>query len=147
MGKAVCPLPGIGHLDILKQPDGPPHSLLLVHPVQHNRLADLISHRIHRVQRIQRILEDHADLLSPDGLHLFFRTGHQVPPVKPDLPLYLCVSPGEQPHDAVGHRGFSAAGFPDHREDLPLADVHADVIDRGQVSALDLVINAEMLQA
>ncbi|EMD28667.1 hypothetical protein C791_0291 [Amycolatopsis azurea DSM 43854] len=82
-----------------------------------DRFDQLLPDREHRIQRAHRFLEDHADLVAPDGAQFVRRqrveiaTGQQRP--AGDLGFRR-----QQPEQ--GQRGdrLARAGFPHHRDDL-----------------------------
>ena len=73
-----------------------------------------------------------------------FGEGHQVAPVKEQLPAGDAGGDAVQAHQALAERGFAAGGFAHQPEDLPAADVEADRIDGAHVAGAGVVLDAEI---
>ena len=80
---------GLGNTNEVQKLGGALERLLLgVATVQTKALAHLLADLIDRVQGGHRILEDHADLSSPDTFHLMLVHGNNVFPVEKDFTVF-----------------------------------------------------------
>ena len=136
----------VGHLDVLVQFQHLVPGLDSVDAVEQDGFLHLLAGLVHGVEGIQRVLEDHADILAADGLHLPAAVRAQVFALEDDLSLDGLVASGQQVHDGVGDRRFAAAGLADDGKDLAAVDGKVHVVDRGQVSALDFVVDAQVFE-
>ena len=88
MGIVMDALLRVGDLYQPQHLNGPLPGLLLGHMLVIGKgLHDLLAHGEYRVQGGHRLLEDHADIVAPDGAHLLFRKGKEVFAVVEDLPV------------------------------------------------------------
>jgi hypothetical protein len=90
---------------------------------------ELLANRHQRVQRGHRLLENHADLLTPQQLQLRLGKPHHVAPVEMDRPPADLHWLGQQPHDRQRRQRFTAAGLAGDAQRLPWIQVEAEVID------------------
>ena len=87
-------------------------------------LFDLVADRVDRVKRRKRVLEDHRDLVAPNGSQPGKRHGKQILAVESDFSLILDrIRVLEQADDRLGHDALAAARFPNDSDDLPRTDL------------------------
>ena len=107
----VEPAAGVGHADQLEQFVSAGAGLAAAEiGVGGQNLGDLLLDRGHRVQRAHRVLEDHADLLSPDVEHGLLAHRHDVAAVEldgatDDARRWI----GKQAHDRQRRQRLAAA--------------------------------------
>jgi hypothetical protein len=106
--------------------------------------GQVLDDALNRVERGHRVLEDHPDLAAAHGAHFVFGEGHQVPPVKKQLPAGDAGGDSVQAHQALAERGFTAGGFADQPQDLPAADVKAHRIDGAHVTGAGVILHVEI---
>ena len=136
----------VGHFYVSVQIQHLVPGLDAVYAVEQDGFLHLLAGLVYGVEGIQRVLEDHADILAPDGLHLPAAVRAQVVALEDDLPFDLLVAAGQEVHDGMGDRGFAAAGFSDDGQDLAAVDGQIHVVDRGQVPALDFIVDAQVFE-
>ena len=105
--------------------------------VAQDALGELCAHAQHRVQERHRVLENHADPVAADALHLFFirlgvpgkgrGQGADVLAVKEDLAGGNTAVGGKQAHDGQHADALAGTGFAHHAEQLAVFHGIADV--------------------
>src|SRR5262249_4888614 len=99
-------------------------------------LANLPADGIDRGERRHRILEDHRDLLAADVAQLALRQAQQLAALVDDRAFDHRVGIADQAPDAQQRDGLAGSGFADDAEDLALAYVERDVVDRAHEAEL-----------
>src|SRR5919109_1034833 len=98
--------------------------------MHHQRLSDLRANAEHRIERRHRVLQDEADALATDGLHLRFRFGDEVFPPEEDLAAENTRPAWEQFEDGQAGDGLARTRFAHQPQGLTRHDAEAHAIDR-----------------
>ena len=93
-------------------------------------LGDLPAHGHGGVEAGHGVLEDHADVVAAQSLHLLFRAQQQVFALEPDVAFGDAAVFGQQPQDGLGGDGFAAAGFAHHGHAFAGLHGHVHAADR-----------------
>src|SRR5688572_27081271 len=105
-------------------------ALLVVPPVYHQRLGDLVTDTEDGIQARGRLLEDHRDPVAPDVPHVFFfQLGH-VKPTEIYLPFDYTTGGSNKAHDTEGGYALAAARLTHQAERLAPVDAQADPVNR-----------------
>ena len=101
-------------------------------------LHDLVLDPVNRVEGGHGLLEDHGDLVAPDGLHLLFGHLGQVLAVEQDLAVADPAGLFDKTHDGEGGDALSGAGLSHYSQDLAFFDLKAYAVDRLDKTSFDL---------
>ncbi len=114
--------------------------------VEADDLGDLVVHRDHRIQGGHGILEDHRDLVAPDGPHLLFSLFQQVLPLVEDLPGDdPARRVGDQPQQPQGGGGLARPGLPHQAQGFPWPDGKVDAVDGPDHRPFGGVVDTQVL--
>ena len=138
---------GIGDLHQLQHLDGAGERILFREAlVAAQALGDLLADRQHRIERGHRLLEDEADLLGADVVHLMAGERHQVAAFEQDLAFDdPARRHGDQFQDRHRRDGLAAAGFADDAERLALVDADVDAVDGPQDAVVGIEVGLQTL--
>ena len=112
--------------------------------MEHDRLGDLVAHRVHGTERGHRLLEDEGDLRPADGADLGAIRGelgqihHRAAlrhlggglSTEADLAVDDPARTIHDPEDRAGGDALAAAAFPHDAEGGPWIEVEAHAVDR-----------------
>ena len=105
-----------------------PRGALLHTAVDLEHLGDLLADVPDRVQRGLRLLEDHADPVAADPLHVLVGQLEQIQIVEHHLARLDAARIGHEPHDRQAGHALAAAGLADEAHDLAAVDVEVDAV-------------------
>ena len=95
--------------------------------------------RLHGIQRGHRLLEDHADVIATDLLHLLDRQCGEITSLKADAATkYLTVRLREQSCDGESGDALAATGLADNAKRLAAWYLEADAIDCGHAPGVGI---------
>ena len=107
-------------------------------------LGDLPADPVDRRQRGHRILEDHRDLLAPDGPHLTLRELHQIAAAVKNLTFDDRVRIADQAHHAQHRDGLPGSRLAHDAEDLALPEREREAVDRAHDAFLGAKRDAQV---
>ena len=136
----------VGDLDHFQQAD---RFFLRILPADfslfHQCLGELLSNPHRRVHTGHRILEDHADHLSADALHLFFTGCYDILSAERDRSLFdTCRRHGIQLHDRLGGNALSASGLTYDGKHFSFVHFEADAAHRMYLACVGIKGNMEI---
>ena len=113
--------------------------------MQTDGLRDLTAYRHDGIQGRHRVLENHTDLVAPDGAHLLLGQAQIILTVKPDFaPHHLCRGIGQNPQNAPRDAGLAGSGLSYQSQSLPLVQRQAHAVDRMNYRIIGVVFHNEI---
>ena len=136
---------GVGDPHLGQEVDGPlpgrdPADLL----VGLDHLGHLVADFEDGVQRRERILEDHRDLVAPQGPQLVLAGRQQVPPPEDDATRDLRLRLLEEAHDGQGRDRLPRARLPHDAQRLARGDRPAHPVDRLDDAGVGVELDVEV---
>ena len=114
-------------------------------PVRPDRLGHLVADREHRIQAGHRLLEDHADLASPDLAEPPLARADQLLSSQPHARTGKDTARrlGNQTQDGERRDGLSAARLADERKRLAFTHLERDAIHGARLPSLGREVGAQ----
>src|ERR1700709_979428 len=125
-----------GNASFLQQPNGALLGVVTAHrEVCQDRLDQLPADGVERIQRGQRVLENRADVTTPNLAHVLVRKVVDSTSVEPDLTGSDATGRVEQADDRSAGQRLAGARLAHHAEYFAGRNVERHVVECDQVSA------------